>query len=185
MIAVAEKRYSVEEYFELEATAEIRHEFVDGILIPMPGESKIANKIAKNCIIALDRALEGKHQEIYSHDVRLAVKTGSVYRYPDLVVAPETDNADTHAILEPTLVIEVLPESTRNTDHSRKLTEYTNLPSLHYYFLVSQDECLIETYSRKNHEWVYNFHTNPTEKIPMPFFAAELLVGDVYKGVQL
>ncbi len=184
MIAVAEKRYSVEEYLKLEATAEIRHEFVDGTLIPMPGESKIANVIAGNCYFSLRLAL-GEGQRIYTHDVRLAVRTGSVYRYPDLMVAPETDDADTHAILEPTLIIEVLSESTRNTDHSKKLTEYTNLPSLHYYFLVSQDEWLIETYSRKNHEWVYNFYTKPTEKIPMPFFATELLVGDVYKGVEL
>ena len=37
---IANKKYSVEEYFELEKTSEIRHEFINGDIIAMPGDSK-------------------------------------------------------------------------------------------------------------------------------------------------
>lgn len=40
------KRYTADEYFELEKSSDIKHEFVNGQIIAMPGESKIANKIA-------------------------------------------------------------------------------------------------------------------------------------------
>ena len=50
---VADKKYSVEEYFELEKTSEIRHEFINGDIIAMLGESKKANEIAGNIYVSL------------------------------------------------------------------------------------------------------------------------------------
>ncbi len=38
-LAVTEKRYTVEEWLEFEKTAEVRHEYYFGKLIPMPGEA--------------------------------------------------------------------------------------------------------------------------------------------------
>jgi len=37
--AVTEKRYTVEEWLEFEKTAEVRHEYYFGKLIPMAGEA--------------------------------------------------------------------------------------------------------------------------------------------------
>ena len=84
MIAVAEKEkiYSVEEYFELEQNSDIRHEFYYGKLTPMPGESRIANRIASNCEFLFQVALRGKNYDFVRHDVRLPIKKGKVYRYP-------------------------------------------------------------------------------------------------------
>ena len=48
METVAEKKFSVEEYFALEEKSEIRHEFYYGEIIEMPGETTIANLIAGN-----------------------------------------------------------------------------------------------------------------------------------------
>ena len=87
---IAEKTFAVAEYFELEKTSRVRHEFVHGTLIEMPGEKKKANGIAGNCYFAMRQALKGKGQKIYEHDVRTMVEAGNIYRYPDLVVAPET-----------------------------------------------------------------------------------------------
>ena len=47
------KRYTADEYFELEKSSDIKHEFVNGQIIAMPGESKIANTIALNCAFYL------------------------------------------------------------------------------------------------------------------------------------
>jgi len=42
----AEKLYTVAEWLELEKSAELRHEFYYGNLIPMAGEAKRANILA-------------------------------------------------------------------------------------------------------------------------------------------
>jgi len=40
---VADKKYSVEEYFELEKTFEIRHEFINGSLFTLLIYKKVSN----------------------------------------------------------------------------------------------------------------------------------------------
>lgn len=182
---VAEKTFAVAEYFELEKTSRVRHEFVHGTLIEMPGEKKKANEIAGNCYFALRQALKGKGQKIYEHDVRTMVEAGNIYRYPDLVVAPETDRDDEYNVTQPGLIIEVLSERTEQTDRNKKLKEYCRIPSLRYYLLVSQDECLVETYSRKGEEWIYDFHTKPTEIIQLDFYQATLELSAIYENIKL
>ncbi|MCU0443381.1 MAG: Uma2 family endonuclease [Microscillaceae bacterium] len=185
MQTTLEKIYTVEEYFELEKTAQERHEFVNGELIFMPGESKIANEININCTVALRQALKGKGFNIYVQDVRLIVKLNKIYRYPDLVVAPVSDTADTHAVTQPTLIIEVLSESTQNTDQNKKLQEYTALPSNQYYILISQTEYLVQVYRREGQNWLFNYYTQLTETIDLAFFPAKLSLSDIYENIDL
>lgn len=183
MTLVAEKIYTIEEYFELEKNSEERHEFVHGNLILMPGESKIANKIVVNCTVALHNKLSSKGYDIFVEDVRLMVNADT-YRYPDLIVAPETDNSDTHAIQKPTLIIEVLSESTRQTDHVEKLSEYSNLPSLQYYLLIEQSKYVVYCYSRSNaKQWTYQMFDDLNEVIDLAFFEIQLGLKEIYEKI--
>jgi Uma2 family endonuclease len=179
---VLEKIYTPAEYFALEQNSEVRHEYVHGNLITIPGESKIANKIALNCVRALDKFIETKAHEVFAEDVRLQI-TAQLYRYPDLVVAPESDKADTHAITTPTLIIEVLSESTQETDRTDKLREYCSLPTLQYYLLIAQDEYTVEVYRREGERWMYEFYTKLQDTIDLPFFEAQLPLQAVYQKV--
>ena len=113
------------------------------------------------------------------------VEAGNIYRYPDLVVAPETDRDDEYNVTQPGLIIEVLSERTEQTDRNKKLKEYYRIPSLRYYLLVSQDECLVETYSRKGEEWIYDFRTKPTEIIQLDFYQATLELSAIYENIKL
>lgn len=177
------KVYTLEEYFALEETAETRHEFVHGKLIAMPGESKIANKIVGNCHFTLRTALRGKPFDIFMHDVRLIVRPEQIYRYPDLVVAPTTDQHDTHAITQPALIIEVLSESTARTDRDDKLKEYSQMERLHYYLLVEQDKISVECFRRNGTKWEYEWYEALSEVVEMPFFPLALPLSEVYEGV--
>jgi Uma2 family endonuclease len=53
MTMLAPKTMSVEEYLEFERTAEVRHEYVDGLLLEMPGETYQHNDIVGDIYIAL------------------------------------------------------------------------------------------------------------------------------------
>ena len=140
---VADKKYSVEEYFELEKTSEIRHEFINGDIIAMPGESKKANEIAGNIYVSLRNSFKKRALKVYNHDVRLMLENNR-YRYPDIVVAPTIDDEDSHAITQPVLIVEVFSENSVKTDTVDKLREYSTLPNLQYNLIVSQEEPFVE-----------------------------------------
>lgn len=183
MIAIAEKIYTVEEYFALEEAAEERHEFAYGKLIPMPGESRNANKIGLNCAFSLRQNLKGKPFEVLAHDVRLIVERGGIFRYPDVMVAPIADDVDTHAITQPVFIAEVFSKNSADTDRGEKLLEYTQLPSLQHYLLISQNEYLVEIYSRRDTEWGFSYYKNPNDVIELAALGVELKVQDLYEEV--
>ena len=180
MQAVQEKIYTVEEYFELEKTSEARHEFVNGTLIEMPGESKKANEIAGNLYILLKQLLKKRALKVYSHDVRVYV-TDTHYRYPDVVVSPTVDDADSHAITLPVLIVEVLSDSTSEVDTFIKTREYCSLPSLQHYLIVSQDETVVQLYSRREKTWEFSFYSTLEELIPLNNLEIALPMNEVFE----
>jgi Uma2 family endonuclease len=177
---VLEKTYSVEEYFEIEKNAEIRHEYYYGKLLPMPGESKNANRVAGNCEFQLRLQLRKKGLDFFRHDVRMLVKEGNIYRYPDFVIAPVVDDSDSHLIKQPVLIVEVSSDNSDHTDRVTKRNEYLHLPTLQYYLIISQSECLIDVYSRDERGWRFDSFSQPTEEIEYPALAAKLLLSDIY-----
>ena len=50
---IQEKRYTADEYLDLELTAEERHEYRKGLIIPMPRGTPPHNFISGNIYIAL------------------------------------------------------------------------------------------------------------------------------------
>jgi Uma2 family endonuclease len=150
----------------------------------MSGESRLNNKVALNCYSAFRVQLRGTGCEIYVHEVRVIVKEDRIYRYPDLVITCAAEN-DSHAVKQPCLVIEVLSVSTEQTDRNQKLKEYTSLPSLDYYLLVSTDEAVVECYSREpDGGWRYSFYTDLAEVVKLEKLKGiALKLADVYADV--
>jgi Uma2 family endonuclease len=181
--AIAEKRYTVEEYFELERHSTLRHEFVNGKLYTMPGESRIANRIAGNCDFKLKLVLEDRGYDIIRHDVRTIIKSGQRYRYPDLAVAKRSDDRDSHGVTLPELLIEVTSENSDKTDNTDKVTEYTALNSLQYYLIISQEEPLVHVYSRDEKGWRFDVFRKLNQKVNLPHFDCSLTLKDIYKNV--
>jgi Uma2 family endonuclease len=179
---VADKKYSVEEYFELEKTSEIRHEFINGELIAMPGESKKANEIAGNIYVSLRNSFKKRALKVYNHDVRLMLENNR-YRYPDIAVAPTIDDEDSHAITQPVLIVEVFSENSVKTDTVDKLREYSILPTLQYYLIVSQEEPFVEVYAKNADKWEFRYYTDLQESIELTALDASLLMGDIFEGI--
>jgi Uma2 family endonuclease len=179
---VADKKYSVEEYFELEKTSEIRHEFINGDIFAMPGESKKANEIAGNIYVSLRNSFKKRALKVYNHDVRLMLENNR-YRYPDIVVAPTIDDEDSHAITQPVLIVEVFSENSVKTDTVDKLREYSILPTLQYYLIVSQEEPFVEIYAKNSDKWEFSYFTDLQESIELTALDASILMGDIFVGI--
>ena len=183
MLTVAEKIYTVEEYFELERNSEVKHEFVEGQLIEMPGEKRIANRVAGSIYALLLQLLNHEVFEVYIQDVKLSTVKNKRYRYPDVMVVPVVDDEDDDMVHQAVLIAEILSPSTEKIDRNEKLKEYSKIPSVQYYLLVSQEEPIIELYRKNGDVFEYTFFTEKTNVINFPFFDIKLTLDDIYKNI--
>ena len=65
------KTYTTAEYLELEETADSRHEYRDGEIVPMAGGSLNHNRMIRKLSGRLDIACSGQPYEVFTSDLRL------------------------------------------------------------------------------------------------------------------
>lgn len=182
MELIADKTYTVDEYFDFEEKSEDRHEFVNGNLIEMPGESTIANEIAVNLTAILKLHVKSKPFKVYTQAVKLMLSEKNNYRYPDVMVV-QADGVSEKFVSKPVLVAEVLSDGTEETDRGTKLLEYTEKETLQYYLLVSQEKMLVEVYSRNGDKWEWTHYEKPNQKIDLSYFQSDVRLFEIYEGV--
>lgn len=113
---------SVREYLEQERHADVRHEYVDGEILAMAGETPAHNRIARNICIALEQAFGERSCESFIENIRVRV-TPTQYRYPDVVAVcgeSQFDNEHPPSLLNPMVIFEVLSPSTEGYDRDEK-----------------------------------------------------------------
>ncbi len=180
MTATLEKRLTEREYLELEEQSETRHEFVDGAMVAMAGESQVHNDIAGAIYAALLPTARAKRCRIAIEGVRVRVRNGRV-RYPDVFVACPP-SGDGFIEENPFFIVEVLSPSTAATDRIAKLDEYTSLPSLQRYVLIEQDRRFVIVYRRTPEGWLYQ--TFKDGEIDVPCLETTLTLDQIYAGVE-
>ena len=173
------KRLTVEEYLAFEKTSEARHEFVDGVLHAMAGESRKHKRIVRNLIRALDaRALELDCELVFESTKLQTFPTK--FRYPDVMVSC-APGLDEYLVENPCFIVEVLSESTAHTDLETKLVEYTRLPSLERYVIVSQASRNVIVYRRTTDGWQVEILESGGFEVPC--LQVTLDLDQVYAGV--
>jgi Uma2 family endonuclease len=181
------KTLSLEEYRNLETSAETKHEYHDGEIIEMTGGSINHNRLVRNLIRLLDNALRKTIYEVFPSDLRLWIPQYNRGLYPDLmIIAGEplfSDNRNDE-ILNPCLIIEVLSPSTSGYDRGDKFRYYRSIPQLNQYLLVSQEEILIESYSKTSeNNWLLQEYTPARGIISLDSLGISLNLVDIYEGV--
>lgn len=139
------------EYLEIERAAEFKSEFRDGEMFSMAGGSAMHSLIATNITGEVGMKLKGRPCVLFNSDLRLKVEATGLFTYPDLSVVcgplrfavPEQDT-----IVNPTVLVEVLSDSTEGYDRGKKFEHYRQIPTLRDYLLVSQKEPRIEAFAR-------------------------------------
>ncbi len=124
--------HSPEEYLALERQAEYKSEYVDGVMYAMAGGSERINLISANIIIAIGVQIRNRPCRVYPSDLKVRVPNSKRFFYPDVsVVCGEIEFADDErdVILNPTLVVEVLSESTAAYDRGKKFLSYQQIDS--------------------------------------------------------
>src|SRR5258708_39221359 len=90
--------------------------------------------------------------------MRVKARSNTFYTYPDvIVVCGEPTFADKYVdtLLNPTLLVEVLSQSTERYDRIAQSSYYRTLDSLAEHLLVAQDEVRLEQYVQQpNGQWL-------------------------------
>ncbi len=149
------------EYLAREATSEVRHEFLRGDVWAMAGGTPKHARLCASLSFVVGNKLGGKPCVPYSSDLRVRIEVTDRATYPDLTVVCGADKFakdDPDAITNPTVILEVLSETTERSDRGEKFAHYQRLTSLEEYVLVGQDQPRIEVFRRREKTWVLSIY---------------------------
>ncbi len=172
---------SATEYLKQEIESEIRHEYVDGKLYAMAGESKRHEEIVLNITLALAPLARAKGCRFQTKTIQLRVSS-TRYRYPDIMINC-LDNAHPRLEDTPCFLLEVVSTSTADTDTNKKLAEYTRIPSVQRYVLIEQHTKLAVVYKRQGETWLLET-LEETGEIDIPCIEATLTLAQIYDGLE-
>ena len=135
-------KIAVEDYLQGELSSDIKHEYVNGDVYAMAGASEAHNLVTGNLFAALHNHLRGTSCKVFVSDMKTYIQTKTVDRfyYPDIQVCCQKEDAAHYYKQSPTLIIEVLSDSTQRADRVEKFDNYRQIKSLEEYVLVSQDK---------------------------------------------
>lgn len=181
------RKYTPEEYLELEEQAESKHEYHDGEIVPMTGGTTNHNEICLNLAANLKFGLKQQNYRVYIGDVRLWIPRYRVYTYPDVMVIkgePVYADKGTTTVTNPTLIAEVLSKSTQNYDQGDKFAYYRSIPEIEEYILISQKQHHIMQYSKTEAgKWLLSEYETENATIQLASINFELELSEIYTGV--
>ncbi len=181
------KYYTIEEYLQLEETAEYKNEYRNGEIIPMVGGITNHNKIAGNFYKRFPLTINNQDYEVYIESVRLWLYEHNFYTYPDLMVIkgePIYHGTGQSNITNPQIIVEVLSKSTQGYDRGEKFQYYRSLKSFQEYILIDQYNYSVEQYIKQSYnQWSLNFYTEETAILKLSCVPWEISLQDLYQRV--
>jgi Uma2 family endonuclease len=172
MVDAARRRATYAEYVAFCGTSEVKHEYIAGEIVAMSGGTIAHGRLIGQLSGLLRSALQDRACIVLPAEVRVRIRAADRATYPDLHVicdAVEADPDDVHAVVNPTVIVEVLSDSTSDADRGDKFAAYRRLRSLRQYVLVSQHERRVDVYTRDGRRWILDeYRTGETLQLASP-----------------
>ena len=190
--------YTETEYFAILKEQNEKYEYINGRIlkhgVPIhsrkeltspSSKSLIHSQIGMNIGVSLAIALKDRNCRVYNSDLKL--KAAHSYFFPDCMVIcgePIMDETAKNAITNPTLIVEVLSESTESYDRGQKFMHYRQLASLQGYLLIAQDRVHIDAFHRSTeNQWVLTDAIQMDQVITIPALGIQLSAADIYDKI--
>lgn len=181
------KIYSVDEYRELEETAEFRNEYRDGEIVQMTGGTINHSRIIRNLSRVLGNLLEEQPYELFHNDLRLWIPRYRRGTYPDIMVIegePVFNDGRKDEILNPVLIVEVLSKSTKDFDKEDKFRFYRSIPEFREYVLVNQSEFLVTQYIKtESNQWLFREYEGESATVSFASVEVQMSMSEIYAKV--
>jgi Uma2 family endonuclease len=187
-IALSTKTYTPDDYLDLEIKAESRHEYRNGEIFEMSGGTPTHNEIISNLIFLLKSALRGQPYSIFVTDQRLWIPERNTYTYPDAMIVPrpiELQPGRKDTVMNPTVIVEVLSDSTEAYDRGEKFATYRTIATLQEYLLIDQHQPLIEHYVKQSmNQWLFTEYNGEEAMVSLSTAPVELALVNLYENVE-
>lgn len=187
MAVQARPKLSPENYLAIERSADYKSEYLNGEIFAMVGASEPHNLILANLIREIGNQLKQRPCKVYPSDMRVKVSPTGLYTYPDVIVVcgkAQFEDARKDTLLNPTVIIEVLSDSTEGYDRGGKFEHYRRLESLAEYIMIAQNRYHLESYRRQpDHQWLLTETTDPDSRFRLASIDCELALADIYDKV--
>ncbi|MDX2048589.1 MAG: Uma2 family endonuclease [Chitinophagaceae bacterium] len=197
-VAYGKKKYTIEEYLEMENASIEKHEYYQGEIFDMPGHGDLLamsgagihhNIIYSNLFVALGVLLRGKPCNPYGSDLRINIPWNTLFTYPDItIICGELKpvKEDEHTFIEPAVIIEILSPGTMQYDRGEKFRLYRDIPTLKEYILVDSQSVNIEAFriNERGH-WELEEYKTPDSTLLIPSMSISIPVADIYERTRL
>ncbi len=185
-----EKRVSLDEYLEMIADGDRRLEYHDGEVIDIQSATQAHGRICMNLSRLVDTCLLDKNCDAYAGDREVWVEECKKMFYPDLIIVCDGERTkqmskNVKATTNPSVVIEVLSDSTGTFDLSTKRKCYKKLKSLKQIIFVSQTDKSILSLVRSEENdrlWLDLEYSEDDEIVPIG--DCNVLLKDIYRRVE-
>ena len=193
-LALHTQHYTPAEYIALLDESDEKYEYFDGQVYAwqaMAGTTDEHSAICDNLHGELRTALiaAGKPCKALNSDALLHIPSLRSYRFPDVTVQcgdPIYDEETGRARTNPTVLIEVISESSRTADYTKKLKQYGELASLRDYVVVEQDFPMVTVFSRDSPEaprWSTIIYFVKGAQIDLPSLDLAISIEELYRDL--
>lgn len=184
MALPAHRRYTYEEYLELEEASETKNEFFEGTILAMAGGTAEHSLLKTNLLVAVAVALRGRPCRAFDADLRSLVEEADFATYPDVSVACGPfvrSERDPNALTNPTVLFEVLSPGTAAYDLGQKFDQYAKLPSLQEYVVIDSERVMARVFRREGEKW--SIHGVPANgQLDLESLGIRIAMVDIYDG---
>ena len=182
--------FTPEDYLTFERESDSRHEFLDGEIYAMAGESLSHSRVCINLGGEVRAKLKGKPCEALSPNMKVRTSNASLFSYPDLTIVcgePRFHDVKKDVLTNQKVVFEVLSPSTADYDRTTKFQRYRmGNETLTDYILVSQDKCFVEHFRKSaNGDWLYQSYAALEDDLKIATIDCELSLREIYDRVEL
>ena len=172
-----------QQYVELDERSERPLEYVDGEVFEIESSTPNHGQIVFNLSSALGSRLKSSTCHGMGSAARIRVPSGR-YFHPDLsLVCGKNDLLPDKSLLNPTVIFEILSDSTAGFDFGRKNQLYRTIPSLNEYILIEQNQAWVQRWFRQAGSWRVDEFSGLDANLPIAALGCEIPLSEIYGGV--
>jgi Uma2 family endonuclease len=187
-VSTALKRITPQEYLIRERQASTKSEFYRGEVVEMVRGTANHSLIAANFVGEVRNALKDKPCTVFNSDLRVQVQSTGLYTYPDATIVCgelEFDDDQRDTLLNPTVIVEVLSDSTEKYDRGKKSNHYRQITSLKELILIAQDRPHAERFTRQtNGDWLFHEQKEMNADFELKSLGISVAMSELYRGVK-
>ncbi len=176
---------TVEEYLAFENASEDRHEFHNGDIIAMPGNTSYHERLIFKILRNLGNQLDDDAYMIFPSNLKVMIPSYNRYVYPDITIVRgegEFQDHEQRELLNPAVIIEILSPSTAQHDLTDKFEYYRSIPSLEEVTFFAQDR-IDAILHRKTNQGQWELVEIENGRVELASVQAHISLAEIYPKV--